>query len=203
MAFEPRQELLDGYDPDRDLRIQEQQYWHSMREINGNVRTFTTAPYIWHDDEALFSTANSDLQVRAISFPEVLLTAAEAIARSEGVTSEAVEYLIDVRERAYWQDERDDLEDEVSDLSVEEFVEEVWRERYRELVFDCRLWFDMLRTRTYPLTSPGGEIDFVPLVGQMTTFGQTFEERHLLSPLPQTERQRNAMLTQNAGYPDE
>ena len=202
-GFEPRPALLAGYDSDRDLRIQEKQYWHSMLETDGEVRTFATAPYIWHDDEALFSTANSDLQVRAISYPEVLLTAAEAIARSEGVTDEAVGYLIDVRERAYWQDDRDDLEDEVSGLSTEEFVEEVWRERYRELVFDCRLWFDMLRTRTFPSTSEGGNIDFVPLVGQMNTFGQTFAERHLLSPLPQTEVQRNEMLTQNPGYPGE
>ena len=203
-GFEPRQPFLDGYDPERDLRIQEKQYWHSMLRIDSNnVRNFTTAPYFWHDDVALFNTANSDLQVRAISYPEVLLTAAEAIALSEGVTDEAVDYLIDVRERAYWQSDREELENEVSSLSADEFVEEVWRERYRELVFDCRLWFDMLRTRTFPQTSPGGDIDFVPLVGQMNTFGQTFEARHLLSPLPLTELQRNESLTQNEGYPTE
>ena len=203
-GFQPRQALLDGYDADRDLRVQEKQFWHSTLPVDeDSVRTFATAPYIWHDDDALFNTANSDLQVRAISYPEVLLTAAEAIAQSEGVTDEAVGYLIDVRERAYWQDDRATLEAEVSSLSAAEFVEEVWRERYRELVFDCRLWFDMLRTRTFPQTAPGGTINFVPLVGQSNTFGRSFETQHLLSPLPLTEMQRNEMLMQNPGYPTE
>jgi hypothetical protein len=107
-----------------------------------------------------------------------------------------------VKDRAYWKQDMGEIMAELNGLSVDAFVEEVWEERYRELVFDFKLWFDMIRTRTYPLTSADtpGEINWVPLVGQENTWGQTFEEKHLLIPIPQRELQRNPQLEQNAGY---
>ena len=79
------------------------------------------------------------------------------------------------------------------------FVEEVWKERNRELIFDFKLWFDMVRTRLYPSGS-NGDVTFFNLVGRQNTFGQIFEERHLLLPIADSEMQRNPELVQNPGY---
>ena len=200
-GYQPRDEFIRGYDQEEDLRIQNRQFFHFMlTDTAGKVVEFPYTPYLWHDDAAVFSTGQSELEVAAYSYPEVLLIAAEAIARSEGVTAEAVGYLTQIRSRAYYKQTADEISGALSGLSVQDFVEEVWKERFRELALNFKLWFDMQRTRTYPLTSEGGNIDFVPLVGQKNTWGQTFEERHLLLPLPQQELQRNGELEQNTGY---
>ncbi|CAH1000715.1 SusD-like protein P2 [Neolewinella maritima] len=200
-AYQPRDEFIRGYDPDEDLRIQNRQFFHfQLTDAQGQEVDFQYTPYIWHDDVAVFESAISELEVKAYGYAEVLLIAAEAIARSEGVTAEAVDYLTQVRSRAYYRQSADEISGALSGLSVDAFVEEVWKERFRELVFDFKLWFDMVRTRTYPETSAGGEIDFVPLIGHKNTWGQTFEAKHLLLPLPQQELQRNAELVQNDGY---
>lgn len=203
-AYEPVDEFLWGYDPEQDLRIQEKQYFHSTLELeNGEVRTFETAPYMWHDDQAVFETASSGKDAVAYSYSDVLLIAAEAIARSQGVTAEAVDYLTQVRSRAYWKMDPDQVEAELSGLSADEFVEEVWEESFRELVFEFQLWQDIVRTRKFPVTSPTdrGEIDFVDVVGYENYWGKRFEETHLLFPIPESELQRNPSLgEQNPGY---
>ena len=197
-AYQPVEEFMWGYDADNDLRAQNKQFFHTtFNDDEGNVlSTFEPTPYIWHDDQALFQTATSGKDALAISYADVLLIAAEAIAESEGVNAEAAGYLAEVRGRAYWKEDMADIETDLSGLSSNNFVEEVWKERYRELVFEFPLWFDMIRTRTYPLTSNAGdgEITFVPLVGQENTWGKTFQEKHLFIPIPQREIQRNPML---------
>ncbi|MGK7394034.1 MAG: RagB/SusD family nutrient uptake outer membrane protein [Candidatus Cyclobacteriaceae bacterium M3_2C_046] len=202
-AYQPVEEFLWGYDPEKDLRIQNKQYFHTtFEDENGEIITFPPTPYIWHDTQALFETATSGKDILAYGYADVLLIAAEAIARSEGVTSEAVNYLAEVKSRAFWKMEKSDLVDELSSLSVDEFVNEVWEERYRELVFTFKTWFDIIRTRKFPQTNENGKgsINFVDFVGQQNSWGQTFQERHLLFPLPERELQRNPALTQNEGY---
>ncbi|MEK6480229.1 RagB/SusD family nutrient uptake outer membrane protein [Catalinimonas sp. 4WD22] len=202
-AYQPVDEFMWGYDQENDLRAQNKQYFHTtFTHGDGSTSTFPPTPYIWHDDEALFQTATSGKDARALSYSEVLLTAAESIALSEGVNAEAIDYLAQVRSRAYWKQDISEIRDELTGLSVDEFVEEVWEERYRELVFDFKLWFDMIRTRTYPETAQeaNGEIEFAPLVGHENTWGQTYEEKHMLLPIPQRELQRNPQLEQNEGY---
>jgi hypothetical protein len=199
-AYEPRDEYLAMYEEGEDLRIENRQYFHNTyTDANGTTTTFQPLPYLWHDAQAVFESANSELEVRAYSYPEVLLIAAEAIALSEGVTAEAVGYLAQVRARAYYRQSEEEITSRLSGLPVAEFVEEVWAERNRELVMDFKIWFDMVRTRQYPQAT-AGEIDFVTLIGQQNTWGQAFEERHLLLPLPEQELQRNTELIQNTGY---
>lgn len=202
-AYQPRTDFLEGYNVDKDLRIQEKQYFHSSLTLeNGNVEEFALTPYIWLDEEASFETASSGKDIVIYGYADVLLTAAEAIAMSEGVTPEAVDYLAQVRGRAYWEEDIDQIKAELGTLSAEDFVEEVWKERYRELVFEFKLWFDIIRTRKFPVTE-NGEINFEDLVGQTNSWGKSFETKHLLFPLPEPERQRNPSLgPQNPGYGD-
>ena len=199
-AYGPRPELYEQYDQVLDLRAQEKQYFHtSFVTSGGDEITFPVTPYIWLDEEPFFTTAQSSKNLRVYSYPEALLIAAEAIARSEGVTAEAVDYLTQVRARAYWTTDPETIRTELAGLSVTGFVEEVWKERNRELIFDFKLWFDMVRTRLYPSGS-NGDVTFFTLVGRQNTFGQIFEERHLLLPIADSEMQRNPELVQNPGY---
>jgi hypothetical protein len=107
-----------------------------------------------------------------------------------------------VRARAYWKTDRSDIVSALSGLSVQEFVEEVWKERLRELPLEVRTWSDIQRTRLYPVTSVAnpGEVNFVGVVGQSNNWGKTFQEHHLLLPISQNELDRNPELTQNPGY---
>ena len=130
------------------------------------------------------------------------MIAAEAIAKTDGVTDEAIAYLADVRARAYWQTSRNEIIAELSGLSVDDFVAEVWKERLRELVLEFRIWADVQRTRMFPVTndSGNGEIAFENVIGHTSIWGKTFEEKHLLFPISENERQRNPNLSQNTGY---
>ena len=202
-AYEPRDAFLAMYDDEQDLRIQNKQLFHNTyTNEDGETTTFRYQPYLWHDDEALFGTsspANSELEVAAYTYAEVLLIAAEAIARSEGVTAEAVDYLTMVRSRAYYMQSEEDIRASLAGLSEQDFVEEVWAERNRELALNFKIWFDMLRTRKYP-EAVDGEITFVDLIGHASTWGPVFQEKYLLLPLPDQELQRNGSLEQNTGY---
>ena len=203
-AYEPRDQFIAMYDASEDLRMQNKQFWHRtfVDPMTGDTTTFRWQPYLWHDDEALFGTshpANSELEVAAYSYPEVLLIAAEAIARSEGVTAEAVDYLTQVRDRAYYMQSADEISGSLSGLSVQDFVEEVWAERNRELALNFKIWFDMIRTRKYPEANDG-QVNFVDLIGHDNTWGATYQEKFLLLPLPDQELQRNGELVQNPNY---
>jgi hypothetical protein len=198
-AYLPSDGFMDLYDPATDLRIQEKQYFHSTFQDSGE--TFATAPYVWHDDTAIFETANSGKDFAVYGYADVLLIAAEAIARSSGVTPDAINYLAQVRARAYWESDIATVEADLSGLGTEAFVEEVWKERHRELVFEFKTWFDIVRTGQFPVADAPGSISFVNAVGHTTERGKQIEEKHMLLPLPGPELQRNPSLgTDNNGY---
>lgn len=202
-AYLAMDELIHVYDPDLDLRIQNQQLFHSWMEVDGSVVEFGEyAPWLWHETQAIFETGRGDMNHNVYRYPLVLLIAAEAIARSEGVTSEAIGYLADVRDRAYWQTDRTDIVAELSAMTEQEFVEEVWKERIRELALEFKIWGDIQRTRQYPVASESnpGEVEFVDIIGQTNNRGVSFQERHLLFPISNDEVQRNPNLQQNPGY---
>ncbi|CAM4239854.1 RagB/SusD family nutrient uptake outer membrane protein [Zobellia roscoffensis] len=198
-AYQPSSQFMDLYNPDEDLRAQERQYFHSTYLPTG--QTFETAPFFWHDDTAIFETANSGKDFAVYSYSDVLLIAAEAIAMSSGANANAVDYLTQVRSRAYWMSDAAVISSELSGLSTDAFVKEVWKERHRELVFEFRTWFDIVRTGQFPVSDAPGSISFVNAVGHTTEQGKQIEEKHMLLPLPGPELQRNPSLgNDNNGY---
>ena len=207
-AYRPVQQYLNVYDPAKDLRIQEKQFFHtSYSYVKDGVpitRTFAPSPYFWFDEDATLNTGKSGKDVAIYRYAEVLLIAAEAIAESEGVTVEAVGYLADVRARAYTTTTREDIVSSLTGLSKEAFVKEVWVERMREFPLEMRIWSDIQRTRMYPVTSATakGTVTFVNVIGAVNPWGQTFQEKHLLWPISDNEIQRNPSLVQNPGYTD-
>ena len=199
-AYRPLNEYVQLYDADQDLRIQNQQLFFNAIEVEGQLFELGEyAPFLFYDETALYETGRGGQDIRVYRYAEVLLIAAEAIAQSEGVTPEAVSYLADVRSRAYWQTDRSEIEATLSGLSEQAFVEEVWKERYRELALDYKVWSDIQRTRLYPVAL-GGDIDFVNVVGHTNPWGATYQEFHLLFPISDNELQRNPKLEQNPGY---
>lgn len=205
-AYKPTKELLWVYNDKKDLRIQEKQFFHSSLTYLDNgkelTKSFETAPYLWHDDEALFFTGKTSKDIVVLRYAEILLIAAEAIAQSEGITSEAVQYLADVRSRAYWETDRSEIVSDLSSLTTQAFIEEVWTERLREFSLEYRIWSDIQRTRKFPITTENnkGTVSYVDVIGHKSIWGKTFEEKHLLFPISENERQRNPNLTQNLGY---
>ena len=136
------------------------------------------------------NTAKSGLNYPLLRYADILLLYAEASNESEGSPSpKAYECLNKVRQRAGLEP--------LSNLSQVQFREAVWKERYHELAFENKLWFDMARTRkVFNLTS-GGFDDFV---GHVFTYGPTLGEKELLFPIPTSEMNNNKNLIQNKGY---
>jgi hypothetical protein len=209
-AYRPVAEYMNVYEKEKDLRAQQDQFFsYSITyERNGETITYqipedkSPAPHLWYEENAALNTGYCDKDFTIYRYAEVLLIAAEAIAQSEGVTAEAVRYLADVRARAYTGTPRAEIETALSGLSKDAFLQEVWIERMRELVFEFRIWDDICRTRLYPLTSAAnpGKATFVNVIGAVNPWGQTFQEKHLLFPLSANEVQRNPSLVQNPGY---
>ncbi len=200
-AYSPLNGYISLYDAAKDLRVQNQQLFFKSIEVEGQHFEFNEyAPFLFYDERALYETGRGGQDVRVYRYAEVLLIAAEAIAVSDGVTPEAVSYLTDVRARAYWETERNEIESMLSGLSKQEFVEEVWKERYRELALDYLAWSDIQRTRLYPVAGGGGNVSFVNVVGHTNPWGATYREQHLLYPISDNELQRNPKLEQNPGY---
>lgn len=206
-VYKPSTTIINCYDPVEDLRIQEKQFFFRTYTYvkNGEEQTLDLGEYcnwFWYDENAMLVTGHCEKDLPIYRYAEVLLFAAEAIANSEGVTPEAVRYLTDVRARAYTSVDRSKIEAELSSLSKDEFIHEVWSERLRELPLECKVWDDIQRTRMYPVTSDKnpGKVTFVPIVGATNPYGATYKERDLLWPISDNEIQRNPNLEQNLGF---
>src|SRR5690625_5536608 len=79
-AYEPMEELIRVYDPEKDLRIQEQQFFHTQRVIDGELYEFDRSPYLYHKTAALFETKLGDKDVNLYRFTELTLISVNYIA---------------------------------------------------------------------------------------------------------------------------
>lgn len=177
-----------------DKRVEEQQFYYTKYTLNTDrskeVDFGAYFIYKFFDKDANLNTAKSGLNYPLLRYADILLLYAEASNESEGSPSpKAYECLNKVRQRAGLEP--------LSNLSQVQFREAVWKERYHELAFENKLWFDMARTRkVFNLTS-GGFDDFV---GHVFTYGPTLGEKELLFPIPTSEMNNNKNLIQNKGY---
>ena len=130
------------------------------------------------------------LNFSIIRFAEVLLIYAEASNEVSGPTSAAIEAVKKVRDRA-------GLSTPTS-LSKDLFRELVWKERWHELCFERKTWFDMVRLRKVFNSKTGGFDNFVGHT--ILSTNQSLQEKHLLFPIPALELVNNPNLTQNSGY---
>jgi len=118
------------------------------------------------------------LNVPIMRYSEVLLIYAEAAGISLGK-----QYADIVRARA-------GLTPLSSSLSDSQYLEAIYNERRHEFAFEMHRWYDLLRhpNQNY-------------FIDVMRASGKTnIQTKHRYMPIPQSERDKNANLTQNEGY---
>lgn len=183
-AFKPTSAFMTCYEGD-DLRGKDRQFFHTFFKVKEDGKTvfeiFDPAPYFWLSSGTEVSASNLQT-IGLYRFAEILLMAAEAIVHEEGVTMEAASYLAKVRARSVSSTQAE-FEQEFMTMSEEQFLQEVWKERLRELPFEMKHLSDIVRTDFYPI-SKNGVLRFVPLEGAMTSQGHKLGGKSLYLPIP-------------------
>lgn len=186
------QDFISAYKPG-DKRTKEGEFFFTKFSSDAN-RSQTIQfgdHYIYKlmDLNAHLNTGRSGKNWPQMRFAELLLIYAEAINETSGPVVEALEAVNRVRRRA-------DLPD-LTGLNRDELREEIWKEKWFELCYEGKVWFDMVRIRkAFNLKSK----NFEDYVGHTFVHGPTLRERELLYPIPSQEIRNNVNLTQNPGY---
>ncbi len=180
--------------PAGDKRVQERQFFFTKyKSIKSSDTVVFKNHYIYKffDSNAVVNTAKSDLNFTLYRLADVYLMYAEASNRAEGApNSNAVAYVNAIRTRAQLAP--------IGTMSQTDFEHEVWLQRYYELCFEDKMWFDMIRTRKVHNDVTGNWDDFV---GHKTVYNATFTEKQLLFPVPQQEIDVNPnLLPNNTGF---
>jgi len=189
----PTDQFIASY-PAGDKRVQERQFYYTKYKKANSTDTFTFPHhyiYKWFDSVAITSTTKSDLNYTLYRLADVYLLYAEAQNRADGApNADAISYVNKVRQRANLAP--------IGALSQDAFEKEVWLERYYELAFENKMWFDMVRTRKVHNDVTGNWDDFV---GHKTVWNATFSANQLLFPVPKQETDVNPkLLPNNPGF---
>ena len=196
----PTKEFVESYEKG-DKRVEEKQYFFTT--YKGHPSKFSPeAPeldymdlhgyyiYKFFDEVAIDKTAKSALNWSVYRYTDVMLMYAEAQVCSEDQPNQqSVEVVNQIRNRAGLNS--------IQTRNREQFLHEVWNQRYFDLCYENKMWYDMIRTRKIRDDKSGNYVDFV---GYTTIWGKTYTETQLLFPIPLEERQANSNLTQNVGY---
>ena len=189
-----------------DLRIQPNQFFHWTYTNPKNGKTWTSengaCNWYWYEEEAILETLSGKKDWNFYRYAEALLSAAESIAQSEGVTDEAKKYLAQVQARANMEGKT------VAEIAAalptdkQAFIEACWTERLREMPLEMKMWDLCVRTGKFPNISETvkGQVTYETLIGAKNGSGATFQATDLYWPIPIDEIQRNPELTQNDGY---
>ena len=150
----------------------------------------------------LFNSTNFPV----VRYSDVLLMKAEAENEVNGPTDEAYDAINQVRRRAYGKPIHtvDATVDLPADLAKTDFLEEVKKERFRELCFEGMRKLDLLRWGEYVATMKafGTEISTTAPseFKYASRVGQNLTDRNVLFPIPNTEITVNKLMTQNEGW---
>ncbi len=141
-----------------------------------------------YDERGVLVTENGDNYI-IIRYADVLLMEAEALIAIDENNDKAYELFNQIRRRAHGLPINLESEhDLMRGLTQEQFVDNILLERRKEFAFEGHRRFDLLRT--------GKLIEAM----QVANPELTVMEKHLLFPIPQTERLANPNLSQNAGW---
>ena len=196
----PRREFVESYQAG-DKRVEEKQFYYTY--YKGHPNDYPEGDprrdslnlggyyiYKYFDQQAIDEDSRSELNFTVYRLADVMLMYAEASNRAEGGPTELGRTVLNqIRARAELPP--------VTTTDQQEFEQAVWAERYFELAFENKMWFDMLRTRKVRNDITYEWEDFV---GYTNLFGKTFTEAQLLFPIPQREIDNNRNLTQNPGF---
>ncbi|PKA99426.1 putative outer membrane starch-binding protein [Flavobacteriaceae bacterium MAR_2009_75] len=186
---------------DGDLRKENQEGWfYTSYFENGSGDSINLGkPYIFkhfnviaNGTQGVEGTAKDNLNLPIFRYAEVLLIYAEAENAVNGPGQEAYDALKAIRDRAELDTPA------LGSFNQQSFQEAVWTERWHELCFEMKVWFDMVRLRKVFNSTTGGFDDFIGHVNLNSD--QALQEKHLLFPLPEQEIINSPNLTQNTGY---
>ncbi|MBD1394737.1 RagB/SusD family nutrient uptake outer membrane protein [Mucilaginibacter glaciei] len=192
-AMIPTNQFFNSYETG-DLRTQERQFYFSSYPQNGapaNTITFGVhALYKYFHLESALGNGISDENWTFLRLPEAMLIYAEASNEVGGPNTKALAQVNAIRTRAK-------LSSLTAALTKDQFREAIWKERYHELAYEDKAYFDIQRThKAYNVVNNTfGEATTTP-----TEQGVTFKSQYYLWPVPQREINTNKNLTQNTGW---
>jgi len=194
-ALIARKEFYDSYEAG-DKRAEEQQFFFTqyLSRDGSTIKQFGQyALYKYWMEEAAGPSgdANSDINWTFLRMPEVMLIYAEATNELSGPTQKAVNQLKAIRDRANL------TTPDAAGFTKASFREAIWKERYHELCYENKAYFDIQRTHmVYDLENNR----FVDAFSFTNESGVQFTEKYMLWSIPNNERDTNKKLTQNTGW---
>ncbi len=186
---------------DGDLRAVDREGWfYSSYYRDGDGELFDLGtPYIFkyfnrtaNGTEGVGGTAKDNLNLMIFRYAEVLLIYAEASNEVGGPNQQAWDGLKAIRDRAQL------ITPDFGTFTQASFREAILKERWHELCFELKTWFDMVRLRKVYNGDTDSFDDFVGHVNPIPK--QALQEKHLLFPIPEQETINSPNLTQNPGY---
>ncbi|HMG07859.1 MAG TPA: RagB/SusD family nutrient uptake outer membrane protein [Mucilaginibacter sp.] len=195
-AMIPTDDFFKSYEAG-DKRTEEKQFYFSKYPSADNpADTINFGEHCLYKyfqvESSVSGTANSgkcDENWTLLRLPEAMLIYAEATNEVSGPTPEAYTQINKIRARANLQP--------LSGLSKDQFREAIWKERYHELAYENKAYFDIQRThQVYDVKNN----KFGPATSTPNEQGVTMKEQYYLWPVPQRERNTNTKLTQNTGW---
>jgi hypothetical protein len=176
-----------------DLRAKERQFYFSSYPQYGDTTKTVIfgehALYKFFHVESALGNGQSDENWTFLRLPEAMLIYAEASNEVSGPTQAAYDQVNKIRTRAQLP--------ALSGLTQAQFREAIWKERYHELAYEDKAYFDIQRTHMiYDVTNN----KFGDAFATPNEQGVTMKQQYLLWPIPQREMNTNKKLTQNPGW---
>ncbi|MBY0480256.1 MAG: RagB/SusD family nutrient uptake outer membrane protein [Chitinophagaceae bacterium] len=193
-AVSPIPEFVNSYELN-DKRVKQKQFYFTEDYAVGsttNLLKFPPALYKFYLEEAAGAKGdlNSDENWTLLRYSEVLLIYAESSNEVEGPTVNNYAQVNKIRARAALPN--------LQGLKKDEFRTAIWRERYHELAYENKSFFDIQRTRKVYNLKTGNFEDALTYVNEL---GYKFNADYLLWPIPQKEIDANPNLKpQNPGW---
>ena len=191
-AMIPTDAFFNSYEAG-DLRTQERQFYFSSypkyKDPSTIIQFGEHALYKYFHVESAANSGSSDENWTFLRLPEALLTFAEASNEVNGPTAAAYDAVNKIRTRAKLAP--------LSGLSKDQFRIAIWKERYHELAYENKAYFDIQRThQIYDVKNN----TFGPATSTANEQGVTMKDQYYLWPIPQREIATNSKLTQNTGW---
>lgn len=162
-----------------------------LNPATGTLYTFPKPIFSKYLDLTNLATpSNVAINFPLIRYADILLSFAEATNEQSGPTAEALEYVNQVRRRAFAKPiTTPDPSVDLVGLTADQLREAIREERKKEFVQEGQRWFDLVRWGT-----------LVTEVKKVTA-KNSVSERNNLYPIPQSERNIDPVgLPQNPGY---
>ncbi|GAA5225300.1 RagB/SusD family nutrient uptake outer membrane protein [Membranihabitans marinus] len=198
----PTSSFYNSFETGDKRTVNQEGYFYTTYYTNGSEDEFDLgAPYIFkhfniaaNGTSGVPGTAKDNLNVPILRYAEILLIYAEAQNEVSGPNQATLDALKQIRDRAGLNTLP------LSEYSKESFREAVWKERWHELCYEGKTWFDMVRLRKVFNETTKGFDDFVG--HKNLGSNESLQEKHLLFPLGVQEMLNNPNLRpQNPGYP--